>query len=88
MDSAITFSTYEPISKYFNNKYLICLTFVTILLICTVVYYNPNINYLIIPSTFISKDVSSIVPTMGPIIYFIEGSTLSRHKLRFRALVC
>ena len=58
MDSAITFSTYEPISKYFNNKYLICLTFVTILLICTVVYYNPNINYLIIPSTFVSKDVS------------------------------
>ena len=59
MDSEITFSIYEPISKYFNNKYLIGLTFVTILLICTVVYYNPNINSLIIPSTFVSKDVSS-----------------------------
>ena len=65
MDSEITFSIYEPISKYFNNKYLIGLTFVTILLIGTVVYYNPNINYLIIPSTFVSKDVSSTILTFN-----------------------
>ena len=60
MDSAITFSTYEA-SKYLNNKYVIGLTFITILLIFTMIYYNPNINTLIIPSTIESKDVSRVV---------------------------
>ena len=58
MDSETNFSTYESFTKYLNNKYLIGLTFLTILLIFTMVYYNPNINTLIIPSTIKSKDVS------------------------------